>query len=762
MKKKLIALTVLVVLVLSVALTGCTFIKVNNERKANEIMATVSLENGGQTLSLNVTRNELLSYVNYIINLYSQYGMSYDAATLVEQGLDSLINQKYLVLQGMVYLTGIESRQASAYYATDEYKRVYGTRLTPEGVLTVSERYAAIKTTNENFVSSIETYVEDYESEKRELAITNAKEELAALYADGYTVKENGVAVAHAVADGYADGLYQTSFVVSASGSSDSASTETDYKQIVLKITLAKNGAEDAVVYLPVSSSAVSAEVKEDAAFVSNYVATKICKVTYDEPKTEENEETTYVTHTAEAEYTVVTPRTAYKGEEKEAHNHDLINGDIEYRYATMAEFVAAKDAAADSELKTIYNDGQIFVHTKPSYVSDAEKDAYRQFRENKKAMNINFEETKDDCYNGLGYYYLSSFESAVLSAVQHELKKAALTENPITDAQIKEQYKVLVEKQKEEYSVLSAKEQIDKFATTVKSDLTSAYYVPVEALKSESFEYGGNTYNYATDNGDGSITINMFYIGHILFKWTPEVSEAMERYILDRGEEETKEIKTQFLNALKTNKSKLEYATAAEEGKKLEDAFFVKEDGSIEEFSVLDVIAEMKAAVDAAEDPLAVFKEYMTYFNDDSGSMSSKLGYFVPMGEIEHGYDGDDFPNMAIDLYLDYINGGENPANGNKVSEYAFTSYGLHIEYISFAPFYKLTLDANGGFGVDKALDLDGSTFRETIKDSLESKVSSTRYSEWSKQHTSEQALGHANKDSKKMKTLLKDLGLD
>ena len=126
MKKKLIALTLLVVLVVSVALTGCTFIKVNNERKANEIMATVSIDNNGQTLSLNVTRNELVSYVNYIISLYSKYNMKYDAKTLVTQGLDSLINQKYLILQGMVYLSGIEGRKEAMYANTDEYKAVYG------------------------------------------------------------------------------------------------------------------------------------------------------------------------------------------------------------------------------------------------------------------------------------------------------------------------------------------------------------------------------------------------------------------------------------------------------------------------------------------------------------------------------------------------------------------------------------------------------------------------------------------------------------
>jgi len=767
MKKKIIALTVLVVLVLSLALTGCTFIKVNNERKANEIMATVSIDNDGNTLSLDITRNELLSYVNYIINLYSQYGMSYDAAKLIDQGLDSLINQKYLVLQGMVYLSKIDARKEVMYANTDEYKAVYGDKLTPEGVLTISERYASVASTNESFKTSIETYVTDYNNEKRELALASAKEELTAYYQNGYTVKKDGVTIAHEQSDaenGYADGLYQKSFVISATASSSDSEekkAETDYTKIILKIVLVKDGESDKVVYMPVSSGAVTTEVKEDAEFISNYVTTKICKVTYEEPVTDEDGETTYTSHVAEEEFTLVTPRTAYKGTEEEEET-DLINGDVPHRYVSYAEFVAAASSADDSKLKEIYNDGQIFVHTKKSYENEAEKDAYRQFRENKKSMNINFEATIDDSYNGLGYYYLSSFESAVLSAVQHELKKAELTANPVSSEKIAEQYKVMVEKQKEEYSVLTPAEQVKKFAETVKTDLTKAYYVPVDALKNETFEYKGKEYHYADVNEDGTITINMFYIGHILFKWDEEVKEEMDRYLIDRGEEETKEIKKQFIEILETNKSKLDFATAEKQGETLSDAFEVNEDGTIKKYSVTAVIAELAEKLATAENGLDVFKEYMTYFNDDSGSMSSKLGYFIPMGDIDHGYDGDDFPNMAIDLYLDCLEKGINPADAKKMTEYAFTSYGLHMEYISFAPFYHITLDANGGLGVDKALDLDGSKFSDTIKENLESQVSTNVYNNWTKQYGSEQAMENAVKNSKKVKSLLKDLGLD
>ena len=130
-------------------------------------------------------------------------------------------------------------------------------------------------------------------------------------------------------------------------------------------------------------------------------------------------------------------------------------------------------------------------------------------------------------------------------------------------------------------------------------------------------------------------------------------------------------------------------------------------------------------------------------------------------MGDIEHSYDGDDFPNMAIDLYLKLLAVGVNPNNSSYVSEYAFTSYGMHIETISFAPFYKINLTDNNGLGVNFALDLDGTVFADSIKDALETNVANKVYSEWTAKYSSEDAQSHAVKNEKKLKSLLKDLGL-
>lgn len=776
-RQRILLLALAVIIVCSLLLTSCTFVRVNEERQANEVLATVSLDYEGQTLSLNVTRNELLSYVNYLINLYSQYQMQYDVKDLLTGGLDGLINQKYLTLEGMVYLMSLEGRKDVMYLNTDEYKAIYGNKIVPEGVLTIAERYKAISDTNDTFIESIEGYITAYDDEQREILLSSSKEKLNAYYQDGYTVDGVEIYNYNSSNETYEQGLYQDSFIYVASSDESTTTVETDYKQIYLKITLKKSGADDMNVYYPVASAAVTTAEKDlttmttaeliayksSASYKSNSISLKTVSVTYDEPiKGEGEEETSYKTHTAKADFTLVTPRTAYteKEEEDTRDEQTIFNeGDVPFRYTALS--------ANDDAQKKIIEDGQIFKHTLSNYSSDAEKDAYRQFREAKKEQLIGFDaDNANDPYNGLSYYYNSSFESAILSTVKHELSKASLTENPITEAAIQKEYDNFVQKQKEEYQILSKQKQIEKFAETIKTDLTKCYYVPIDALLTSEFEYDGANYNYATSGSEGKVSINMFYIAHILFKWTTDLSDAFKTLIEDRTDEEIKQIKTDFVQYLTTNKSKIAYS---EEGvidgvSALEAAFEVEEaTGEIKTYLANVIIAQLESDLSASADPLATFKEYMSLYNDDSGSMTSALGYFVAMGDIAHSYDGDDFPNMAKDLYLSLLAADKNPNNAKEISEYAFTSYGLHIEYISFAPFYDIKLTDKNALGLNFKLDLDGNTFYKTIKASLEDTAESNVYSEWSGQFDSEEIkANHSQKNEKKMKKLIKDLNLD
>ena len=776
-RQRIFLLALTIIIVCSLLLTSCTFVQVNEERQANEVLATVSLEYEGQTLSLNVTRNELLSYVNYLINLYSQYQMQYDVKDLLTGGLDGLISQKYSVLEGMVYLISLDNRKDVMYLNTDEYKAIYGNSIVPEGVLTIAERYKSISETNNTFIESIDGYITSYEEEQREILLSSAKEKLNAYYQDGYTV--DGVEIYNYSAEDetYEAGLYQDSFIYVAPSDNSTETVETDYKQIYLQITLNKSGADDMTVYFPVNSTAVTTAEKDlttmttaeliayksSAAYKSNSVSLKTVSVNYDEPVKEEGaEDYTYKSHTAKADFTLVTPRTAYtEAEEEDTRNEQTIftEGDVPFRYTELS--------ANDEAQKKIIQDGQIFKHTLVTYSSDAEKDAYRQFRESKKEQLIGFDAADtSDPYNGLSYYYNSSFESAILAAVKHEITKTSLSENPITEAQIQKEYDNFVAKQKEEYQILTKQKQVEKFAEIIKTDLTKCYYVPIDALLTSEFEYDGTKYTYATAGSESKVTINMFYIAHILFKWTTDLSDSFKTLIEDRTDEEVKQIKTNFVQYLTTNKSKIAYESEGviDGVSALEAAFEVEEaNGDIKEYLANTIIAQLTADLNTSEDPLATFKDYMSLYNDDGGSMRNALGYFVAMGDIAHSYDGDDFPNMAKDLYLSLLANSENPNSAKSISNYAFTSYGMHIEYISFAPFYDIVLTNKNALGLNFELDLDGNTFYETIKASLEETLETNVYSEWTGQFDNDDIKNnHSTKNEKKLKQLIKDLNLD
>ncbi len=798
-KTKLVVLLLLLALVTGILFTGCTFVKENEERVANSVLSTISYEYKGneyfpkQTLQLTITRSELMSYINYVIYLYSNYNMQYDPVDVFESSLDSLESQKYQILQAMEYLmdNATKERRQAMYYFTPEYKAVHGDKITAEGLLTIAERYSYIATTNESFISSIEQYVEDYNKETRELSITAVKEDIAAHYAAGFKIaEEDGVIFAKLNDDGeYQDGFYLSEV---------SADTEpqVDYKKVFFKLTMVKDGEEDFIAYLPVGEDSFATEEDEENKSSNPHITNKLIKSVYEEPyiTTEEEtdekgkkttkEVTAYKSHAVEASYKVINPRTSFspadqENEEEDDESQEILNL---YRYFTAFD-------NDDADQKEFVEKGQLF-DIAPQGLDDATRDAYRRFREEKKNALIGFTQEKDP-YNGLGHYYKSSFESAILDVLKHELKQEALRKDPIDDAKLQSQYAILAKKQKEEYDILSYKEQIDKFAKDINSDLSSCFYIPLEAMLNTTYTYtdsDGNeqTRTYATLNEDNTYTIDMFYITHVLFKFDDAIKTIIDRFVTKdlKDEDDIKAEKLRLIldvGLLNTNKSNENYNE--ESGDSLQEAYYVvldtdgnpklfDEDGNAltleEQFleeKVKTVYASLEndlAQADTYQEKLDVFKEYMTWYNDDGGSMKSKLGYFVAMGDIEHSYDGNDFPNAAKELYIDYIEDGK--FDGGKPIRNAFTSYGLHIVMISFMPFNNVDLvdleDGVWALGIDAKLDLEDASFRDDIESAVEEAVSSKAYSKWSSS-TNKEAKENTVRAEKKINKLAKDLGI-
>ena len=797
MKKKLVVLILFVALVSSLLLSSCTFVKENEERVAASVVSTVSCEYEGndsfpsQNLTLDITRTELLNYVNYIIYLYSQYQMDYEIDKVLDDGLESLRTQKYQMLKGMEYLMNNASaeRKAAMYYFTDDYKNVYGSKITCEGLLTIAERYQAIADTNEQFDTSIDGYIDDYNTENRSLDISVVKETLTGLYYDGYTVKEeDGVSVAHLVnataktdAEKYADGLYQTQF------SSDF--DDVDYQEVYAKIILVKKDSDDIIVYYPITEGMMALADNADDTNNNPRLTNRTLTVTYQEPKTtttttkdDDGKDVTttsktYIAHAVDVEYTKFAPRNIIP---KDSDGNDVVETidyldgtDYNYRYKTTFTTDAEKEFAGN---------GSIF-DINPSNLTTATKDAYRQFKQAKKAQLIGFDAT-DTIYNGLGYFYLTSFQSSLTTAVKHELALSAYATNPVTEDNIEAQFTNLATKQKEEYALLSQKDQVAKFAKTIGTNLETCYYVPLDALKNTTYTYTDSADNevekaYAVENADGTYTIDMFYIAHILFKFDANFKTIMDRATANLTEDE--DIKNKKLDLIETglldtNTTNPDYLDNL--GEELKDAFSIMTDSEGNAIlndngeqqllytKVIDVYNQLQldlAAATTYEAKLDIFKEYMTKYNDDSGSLTSNIGYFIGMGDIEHSYDGDDFPNASKTIYTDFLEDG----TIDTFTQRAFTSYGLHVEAISFMPLNNVTINnpKAGLYSLDINTNLD-ITGEKTIKDTIQASLISTQkddaYSAWTDQYDKDEAEANSTLNKSVLKKIKKDLNID
>lgn len=828
-KNKLIVLLISVLLICSISLSACSLVTTNEERQANRIMASVTVDLAKEfdgikdvmgdkwdyVVTLDVTRRDLITSVNYTLNymasLYQQLGSTYnyDVETVMESGLKNLVAQRYRVIRAMgdLLLKSKETgRYDSLYCLTDEYKKMYGNKLVPEGVLTVSERYSAVKTINEQFMSKVESYTENTEDDERNNEKSNANLQLAEYYNEGYFVKS--VSIAHKDAEGkFADGLYESVIVDDA----DEDTSDIDYKKVYVKMTLSASEKEDVYVYVPAEEDSIKVEEDKDAHSTGKYFTAKKVTVTHSGRKyakvTEENDKGYEVeTFTSKAvSYSLVSPRSAYskKEEEKSTLSDEL-------RYTTIEQW--KNESAYTDEMKEIKV--EIF-DVNPEYEGKEHKDAYRQLRNYFTASNIGFSETKPTdkksdkyfnyvYYNGLKYYYDSQFDSELLSAKEYELTDS-LT---VDDSEIVNEYKALVEKDKANYEDLSYKEQVEKFFSTIKSDLSTAYYVPIDALTSVSFEVeptdkkyssmfefdgsenvtryndkyvtresnGKYTMKYAYDNGDGTYTVNMIYVAHILLSldWVPDLSDSYKNAVADMSDEDKLKIVKIFAEAsLRLRPQKLEYLEKYEE--RAEDGYeYTIDDIFGDEKEYKDVMDELNTAFaevygNSGKSYVALmnkFIEMMEIYNDDSGKLSGS-GYLVSAGDMENTWYAD-FTDTALKIYFNLLNQGKpmtgyGEVNGIDIDDLimdAYSDYGVHKMMISFAPLYRVNIDEeNNGIGLDTVLKLDGTTWRETISKNLTDKNKETVYDAWEESFSEKEIQKHTTQNEKNYKALVKEI---
>lgn len=841
-KKRNVLLLLSLMLICIVALSACSLVSVNEERQANRIMATVTVDlaekydgiknvmgnDWDYTVSLEINRRELISTVNYTLNymaqLYAQLGSTYDydVESIMDAGLDNLISQKYRVIcaMGELLLKSKETGRYDALYClTDEYKAIYGNKLVPEGVLTVAERFNAINAVNSQFESQIETLTTETTNEERDNEKSEANVEIGKHYNDGYFVKR--VEVAYKDADGtFKDGLY-TSVVVKTekseqSSSSSSSSTEEkqevvlDYTKVYVKVTMSASGKEDKVVYTPVEELNLKTEKDENTPTKKYHTAMK-ATVSYSgrvyAEVTEENDSGYNIESftSKPVSFEVVEPRSAYsaKAEEETSALDNL-------RYVKVS---AWKDTASfTDEMKEFKKD--IFVSQPEKYASNLEKDAYRQLRNTFKSSNIGYEESdpgKESAnyinfkyYGGLKYYYDSQFTSEVLSAKKYEVTESVKA----TDEEVTAEYNALVLKDKANYEGLSHTAQVEKFFTTIASDLSTAYYVPIEALTSVSFEInpadkkyealftkdgngavtafntnyvteenGKYTMKYAYLNDDGTYTVNMFYVTHILFS-LDNVVGLTDDY-KNASADHTDEDKLMFVKLfaekmLKMRPQLADYLAKYEERAEAEEKY---------EYAIGDVFGDEKAYSDIKTEVgtalsetyansgnsyvalLNKFIELMEMYNDDGGKLASS-GYLVSAGDMKNNWYAD-FTNTALNIYFTLLN-ADKPVTGydqtdnialENLIQDAYSDYGVHKMIISFAPLYHVTINTDGSLDMDAELTLDGKTWRETVEKSLTDTEKEAVYKDWEKGFTDDEIKNHSEKNEKNYENLKKEI---
>ena len=500
-KKGLIVLLLLVAMIGSIALSGCTLVKLNEDRRAGRVMATVSYEVNVTnqeakdmlaqigitdfTVGGEINRRELLSSTNYSINrmasLYAQYSMTYnyDFETVLGDTLDSLVSNNYYVLRAIEYLLNNSStdrlRSMYMFCRPEEYKAVYGNKLSAEGVLTMAEWYSAIGSVNTTLQTMLDGYVENKEDGVRNDRISAADNKISEYYEQGYFVSdvylvknvdlEEGekadaafknkteeigkVVVYDESGEKFVSGLYNSDkgFVLTGTASADDQSSdapktsELDYKQVYAAIEMTKKDGGD-VVYIPRPASDASLTIArvKDADFAGNYIRTRSVTVSYTgrvfAEKTEDNDSGyTSKTFTSDAvEYKVAFPRNALAEKEEEVNYLEKEN----VRYATKEtwnefyayiaaegnydsekkELITENNAAYDAlteEKKELYK-GLASLYTAPfatTYSGNDKnvKDGYRQLRNTLSSAGIGFIESEPADKSSAEYAYYKYYD---------------------------------------------------------------------------------------------------------------------------------------------------------------------------------------------------------------------------------------------------------------------------------------------------------------------------------------------------------------
>ena len=639
----------LIAAVLAASVAGCTFIRENEYRAANEAYATVS--HNGYTLE--ITYNEFIDYFNTMGYFYvNSYGYSVEDA--LDLCISSKIQQKYLLTEAMVYLSDPDSVGQERVAALSNLPVK-----TPSDALTPAEYYAAVYAVSNSMITS----AEDIAEESRQTEYTRIMNAVSSRDVSGIDFSDE------------TKDYFETFFHAGA-GCYVGQQLDLERVKIVVKYDDGKVS-DPFVVPTAQYTTAFTSEATSD---YSERTEEKEFVISFDESVTGSDGEETTEKHTLTYDYDLIYPRETKAEPEEETDYTTVTIGDFDpvSRYAKDSEIPdeikqACRTISPIEEMEAAEKKGD-------SYMADA----WRRVNENLNSAN----KTLTDLY-------ASQFESAVLSALQAELYNQADRAFAATDAAVAAEYKYLYATAKDSYTG-AADDDKAAFIEAVGEGTDSLYYYPAiddignyYYVYQILFSFTDEQAAFLEDElGDDEEAIEEFTQlifrrlktqpsdpGYDAENYDPEDAEAKEPF----GEEE---LVSDVIGKLESVLGKI-YA-----GQALTEA----EDGYDYAAEQLDTPEKRSAAA------IDVFLDYLYRYNDDPGSFNNAYGYLMTADPEDSGWV--DAFNELGDAVFKVENAGLGSGTGlvgnafgadGKLAWKA-SNYGIHLMMVSATPFKGVT----------------------------------------------------------------------
>lgn len=571
MKKKILAF-VLIIVVFALALSGCSFIKLNADRQSSRVIRTVTKDN----VSLNITYTELKDYTNSLLygSFYSYVSQGYmSVSDVVDYALAAKTQSKALTITAMEYLKTLNRQNLVGDAMYNELVNKYGSDNINKQVLsalTIAEYYDAIASVNESLDSLVENYKEEYYNNQRKDTVYSA---------DLQDVKE--IKIVQGVEDEYYVG---------------SVGPKTE--DIKIEVSYTEESKKEAIT-LPITSSMISkafssssaaedsefivkldVEVMKDGKYTANVVtATKTYNVV-EAPTTRENEE----------DEKVALEEIRYKSASEIAYWAETNGVDYGYEIPAIVDLDAQKTS---SDAATAYAWTEV-----EKYLKDAGR-------------------TMD-------YYYASAIESEVISAYKAEINKLSEEEfSAQLDTEVAKKITELQNDSIKNYKDKTVAAQKTAFISAIEDTLDSLYYVP-EIGQVKGYFYVSHLLIKDSSIGDEFTeqgSDDQLIADNIGTMTVDEINTRFDVSYECDGWEYNEE------GAYVHNESKCSDKETQDKSQCKSIAYLAKD---VKATTVLDNLAkELNGETDGAK-RVAIFNNYVEKYGQDPGILSKTNGYLI------------------------------------------------------------------------------------------------------------------------------------